>query len=151
MAKDEELNQEYLDALKKIQEEENRIYGKQHKILLEKISSSDSGDQVFDTEEESLISDSEDPALCKKYYYQLMSIINVNIPKGKIREFVNNEKKVYLKNESNAGDSRFSYKNTLNMLLKIAKEWSGSDKNGFDLGMVYYELNEKKGYHKKVK
>ena len=94
------LSPEDLEKLRKIQEQEDVLYGKQGQLSFQV-------DEI-DSDTESLLDNSEDPALNKKLFYRLQSIINSNIKKGSIRDFINNEKKLYLKSISNSGDSRFS-------------------------------------------
>lgn len=141
--------EEIFAQLKKIQEQEDAIYGKQMglpfaNVIKDQVAPEDSG---FDADVESLADNSEDPKLCKKLFYRMMAVINSNIPKGQVRDFVNSEKKLYLKCTSQTTDSRFSFKNSLNTLMDIVDEWQRLDSNGFDLGAAFYELNEKHGYH----
>lgn len=139
--KNNDLPENYLEVLKKIQEEELRLEGKQANIPFSNFK------EQFDKEEESLLDNSEDPVLNKKNFYELIAIISGNIKKGKIRDFVNSEKKLYLKSISKSKDSRFSIKNSLSQLKNIAKEWAQTDKNGFDLGMQFWQLNEDADFH----
>lgn len=132
------LSPDDLEALKKIQQEEERLYGTQSSMPF---------DDEFDSDTETLLDNSENPAVNKKLFYGLQSIINKNVSKGKLRDFINNEKKLYLKSLSDSGDSRFSFKNTLDELFNIADEWQRGDKNSFDLGMAFYNLNEKMNFH----
>ena len=132
------LSPEDLESLRKIQEQEDKLYNPQAELQL---------DDEFDSETESMLDNSEDPKLNKQLFYKLQSIINKNVRKGAIRDFINNEKKLYLKSISNSGDSRFSFKNTFNELIAIADRWQRGDKNGFDLGATFYELNENSSFH----
>lgn len=143
---------EIYEQLRKIAAEEERIYGGRQVTIHfpnESKLPETPEEVVFDSDAESLIDDSEDPKLSKKMYYKIMSIINSNIPKGQVRDFVHNEKKLYLKSMSASGDSRFSFKRNLDTLLEIINDWVVTDTNGGDLAISFHELNEKAGFHKK--
>lgn len=141
-------DEELLARLKKIQEEEDRLYGQQYLLPVTTDSKGKTKEDQFDKEEESLLNDTEDPVLCKKLFYRIQSVVNSNIRKGELREFINNEKRLYLKSMSGSHDTRFSLKNSLSKVMDIVSDWSKTDTNGFDLGMMLYDLNEANGFHK---
>ena len=62
-------NEQVLEQLRKIQEQEDLLYGKQAQLPFGK------GD--LDPETESLLDNSENPELNKKLFYRAQSVINI--------------------------------------------------------------------------
>ncbi|WP_266363043.1 hypothetical protein [Tellurirhabdus rosea] len=151
---------EIFDQLRKIALEEERLYGGKQINLdftpeTEASSKSDVGktqqslDAQPEADFEALVDGSEDPVRAKKLWHGTQALIISNIPKGQRRQFALNEKNLFLKASANTTDSKFTFLHAVQTAYDVAEQWLRSNADAVELGMTYWDLNERNGFHSK--
>jgi hypothetical protein len=147
----ERKRKQFLEDLKKIQEDEARLE-KEMQMKLEFKTSNESTSQdeseFISADEESLIDNSEDPVTITKYWHDAQNIIIKKVEKGKMRNTILGEKKLYLKNYSNTTDSKFTFKDAAKKVFNVVDDWIATDGHPIELAVSMWELNEDAGFHK---
>lgn len=155
---------EIFAQLKKLAEEEEEIYsgGKQlnFDFTAEPVSASTqnksdvgNGQQSIDEQAEvdfdKIAEGQEDPIRVKKLWHGTQGLITSNISKGKTRNFTLNEKNLFLKATANTTDSKFTFTHAVQTVFDMAERWIQSNADAVELGMTYWDLNERNGFHSK--
>lgn len=155
---------EIFEQLRKIAEEEERLYGNDGKQMsldfgsqaeTEPIGEVTVGDsqQAIDSQPDvdfdALVDGSEDPIRVSKLWNGAQGLIIANVPKGKQRKFALNEKRLFLKASANTRDSKFTFLNAVQTVFDVVEKWVQSNEDAVELGMALWDLNERSGFHSK--
>ena len=155
---------EIFEQLRKIAEEEERLYGNDSKQMMldfgpkgqaEPVDESSIGnsqeaiDSQPDVDFDALVDGSEDPVRVGKLWNGAQGLILSNIPKGKQRKFALNEKRLFLKASANTRDSKFTFLNAVQTVFDVVEKWVQSNEDAVELGMALWDLNERNGFHSK--
>lgn len=155
---------EILRQLRKIEEEENALYpsaGKQTSLnFLKELSdepsipkeskigdSQEAIDAQPDVDFDALADGSEDPVRLRKLWHGAQALIISNTFKGKKRQFVLDEKNLFLKASANTTDGKFTFLRAVQTVYEMAEKWLQSNADAVELGMAYWDLNERNGFH----
>jgi len=87
------------------------------------------------------------------FYNGIQSVINKNIPVGIVRDFINDEKLIFLnmgkarnKKGIRGSDCRMQRNATVLEVAKIVSKWALESLDPSDLYLTFYNLNEEHGY-----
>jgi hypothetical protein len=152
---------EIFEQLKKIAAEEERLYGGQQMSFdfspKPPAGEEQEGDPIGNTQElideqaelnlNDVADGSENPVLLRKLWNGAQGLILANIPKGKTRRFVLDEKKLFLQASANTTDSKFTLLQAAQTAFDLAENWVQSNADAVELGMAYWDLNERNGFH----
>ena len=158
---------EIFEQLKKIADEEERLYGGKQMSFdfapepaVESPDASsgigntqDSLDEQADVDFDKITENLglEDPVRLNKLWNGAQALIIANIPKGKLRRFALDEKLLFLKASANTKDSKQTFIHAVQTAYDLAEKWIQSNENKVELGMAYWDLNERSGFHSKKK
>ena len=153
---EQESRQRIFEQLNQLAQMEAELYGgSQNRIIFpgENPPSTPAESQISDTDIETLLDNSENPKYLKSEWQRTQNIILKLIPVGSTRNFVLNEKKLYLKSCADTTESKFSFKNANSDIGSIIDHWEptagGGNTDGIELGMLLWDLNERNNFHSK--
>lgn len=123
------------------------------------------GDEDIDIGfDSSAFKDTVDPERSHKLYYGIQRMLKDYLPKGdenkKLRRYVYNEKNLFLnrgidideKTGIRGSDGRMTFiSNFLEVAFNLISDWIVSGGSSFDIYKSFWDLNEKKGFHKEKK
>ena len=144
--------EEILEEIKKLSEKASQVGGSPIPLLPD-LPKKDIGG--FDL---SILSDTADPEKSHRLYYGMRRLMMDNLPKGKdnkeLRQFIYDEKNLFLnrgkeldKDGSRGSDGRMTFTTFLEIAFQISAEWIKQGANPIGLWQLFYDENEKFGFH----
>lgn len=138
--------EEIIATLKRIEEEEARLLGGWQTQLNLSVST-EAEEARLDPDTASLLDNVEDPALTKKLWWNAQILIVRNTVKGEARKFALAEKGIFLKASGETTDSKFTFKRAVQTVYDIVDAWIRSNGDPIELGIAFWDLNERNGFH----
>lgn len=144
--------EEIFEEIKQLSEKANQADGLQIPLLPDLPKQGLGG---FDL---SFLNDTADPEKSHRLYYGMRRLMMDNLPKGKdnkkLRQFVYDEKNLFLnrgkeldKDGIRGSDGRMTFATFLEIAFQISAEWIKQEANPIVLWQMFYDENEKFGFH----
>lgn len=150
--KENKTREEIFEEIKKLSEKASQVGGLQIPLLPD-LPKEDLSE--FDL---SILNDTADPEKSHRLYYGMRRLMMDNLPRGKenkeLRQFIYDEKNLFLNrgNELNddgvrGSDGRMTFTTFLEIAFQISAEWIKQGANPIGLWQLFYDENEKFGFH----